>query len=300
MTTASGYSIPVAAAADDERHQRQAGGQRGHQDRRQPLLGAAQDQLAAERLAFLVFQVAVVADQHDAVAGGDAEHRHEADQRAERQHAAGQERRRRRRRPARTAASANTSSVSRADAEVDVAAAGRCRPATSADSASSAPRRRLPRGVLAEDLGVVAAARTTARRARASMSRATAPRSRPAHVAGDVDPARAALALDLVRRRHDRRRRPRRPSGTWPPRRRVDRQRAERVEVVAHAPARPRRPRRRSSAPRRPRRPSCPAPAWSTARRTSPGVSAEPLRRARAGAAPRSAARAPAARPSGR
>ena len=90
ITTAIGYSIswpgllPVMARGNE----RQAGGQGGHQDRGEPLLRAAQDQSEAERLAFLRLQVAVVADQHDAVAGRDAQHRHEPDQRAERQHAA--------------------------------------------------------------------------------------------------------------------------------------------------------------------------------------------------------------------
>ena len=66
---------------------------------------------------------------------------------------------------------------------------------------------------------------------RASISRATAPRSRRRDVAGHVDPARGALALDLVRRGHDRdvghvaERRTR-------ARRRVDRQLAQRREVV--------------------------------------------------------------------
>ena len=36
--------------------------------------------------------MAVVADEHDAVAGGDAEHGDEADERAEREHAAAQHR----------------------------------------------------------------------------------------------------------------------------------------------------------------------------------------------------------------
>ena len=91
-------------AAEHDRHQRQAGGERGHQDRREPFLGAAQHQVAAERHPFLDLEMPVVADQHDAVARGDAEDGDESDERSERQHAAGQRTPRRWRRRARTAA----------------------------------------------------------------------------------------------------------------------------------------------------------------------------------------------------
>ena len=57
---------------------------------------------AAERLALALLEVAVVAHEHDAVARRDPEDGDEADQRAERQHAARQERAARRR-PGRTA-----------------------------------------------------------------------------------------------------------------------------------------------------------------------------------------------------
>ena len=53
---------------------------------------------------------------------------------------------------------------------------------------------------------------STARDAAASTSLATEPRSRPSHVGADVDAPRGVLALDLVRRRHDARRRPPRPA----------------------------------------------------------------------------------------
>ena len=72
-------------------------------------------------------------------------------------------------------------------------------------------------GVLAEELGVVAARRTAARARAASISRATLPRSRPRDVAGDVDAARGAFALDLVRRRARSRRRRRRRAARAPP-----------------------------------------------------------------------------------
>ena len=49
--------VARALAEDDERHERQAGGQRGHQDRRQPFPGRAQHQAGPERLALLAFQV---------------------------------------------------------------------------------------------------------------------------------------------------------------------------------------------------------------------------------------------------
>ena len=47
------------------------------------LFGSAQDQLTAKRHALLPFEMLVVADQHDAVAGGDPNHGHEPDERAE-------------------------------------------------------------------------------------------------------------------------------------------------------------------------------------------------------------------------
>ena len=51
-----------------------------------------QDKLPAELLTFFSFQVAVMADQHDAVARGDAQHCHKSDQRTQRKYPAGQQR----------------------------------------------------------------------------------------------------------------------------------------------------------------------------------------------------------------
>ena len=141
-------------AGDDQRHQRQAGRQRGHQDRREPLLRAAQHQLGAEGLALVALEVLVVADQHDAVAGGDPEDGEEADQRAERedavaergrQHAADQRQRQASRRTAPPAASCRRRR----------AGAGRSPIAAAIAKHEQALLGRLPLGVLAEHLGVV-------------------------------------------------------------------------------------------------------------------------------------------------
>ena len=53
----------------------------------EPLAGAADHQLDAERLALLTLEVLEVADHQDAVTGGDAEHGEESDERAERDRA---------------------------------------------------------------------------------------------------------------------------------------------------------------------------------------------------------------------
>jgi hypothetical protein len=66
---------------EEQRRQREGGDQRRHQHRRQALQRAADDQLAAEGLAFEANQVGVVRELEDAVAGGDAGERDEADQR---------------------------------------------------------------------------------------------------------------------------------------------------------------------------------------------------------------------------
>jgi hypothetical protein len=76
--------LPGDVAGQQERHEGEPGRQRGHEDRRQALLRALDDQLRPEGHAFLVLQVLVVADEHDAVAGDDAEDGEEADERAER------------------------------------------------------------------------------------------------------------------------------------------------------------------------------------------------------------------------
>jgi len=78
---------------DGQRNQRQPGRERGHEDRRQPLAGAPDNEFAAERLAFLPLEVLEVVDHHDPVPGGDPEHREEADERPERDHPAAEPRR---------------------------------------------------------------------------------------------------------------------------------------------------------------------------------------------------------------
>src|SRR5690349_24896353 len=70
-------------AQHHQRDQGKPGGQRGHQDRGEPLAGPAQHQVPAELHSFLLLQVLAVVDQQDPVAGRDAEHGEEADQRAE-------------------------------------------------------------------------------------------------------------------------------------------------------------------------------------------------------------------------
>ena len=67
-------------------NQGQCGGERGHQDRREALASCPDHQVLAERLTLLPFEVLGVVDQQDAVAGSDAEHGEETDQRAERDH----------------------------------------------------------------------------------------------------------------------------------------------------------------------------------------------------------------------
>ena len=66
--------LPGSAAADDDRDEGQAGGECRHQDRCQPFLCAALNEFGSERHAFDVLEVAIVAHEHNAVSGGDAEH----------------------------------------------------------------------------------------------------------------------------------------------------------------------------------------------------------------------------------
>jgi hypothetical protein len=75
-------------AVHQQRDKGQAGGQDRHHDRDLALDRAAHHQLRPERHALAPFQVLDVADQHDAVAGHDAKHGEEADERAERDHPA--------------------------------------------------------------------------------------------------------------------------------------------------------------------------------------------------------------------
>ena len=77
ITTAIGCSIswPGMLPGDHQRHQRQPGGQRGHQDRRQPFARAAQHQPGPNVSPSYSLEVLEVVDHQDAVAGGDPEAR---------------------------------------------------------------------------------------------------------------------------------------------------------------------------------------------------------------------------------
>ena len=109
----------------------------------------------AERHALLVFEVLEVADQHDAVAGRDAEDREEPDERAERDDAVAEEtasdaadERHRQRQEGRAPPAACCRTTDRAG--------GRSRAPAATGEAAEAALRRLALGVLAEQLGVVA------------------------------------------------------------------------------------------------------------------------------------------------
>ena len=180
--------VPGLVARDDQRHQRQP-------RRQAPSSGSApaapptprRTSSRAERLALLLLQVAVVADQHDAVAGRDAQHGHEPDQRPQRQHAAAEHARRPRRRSGRTAGSATTSAVSRDDwkstwrMQQDAQQRQR-RQGAAAAGCDSCRAAYSPR-----NSGWYSRLERHAPAPSASISRATAPRSRPCDVAGDVD-----------------------------------------------------------------------------------------------------------------
>lgn len=64
-------------AGENERDQREAGGERRHEDRRESLVGPSADRLG-EREPLLAHQVLVVGDQQHAIASGDSEKRDEA------------------------------------------------------------------------------------------------------------------------------------------------------------------------------------------------------------------------------
>ena len=57
--------------------------------RRQPFFRATNYELRSKRNTFVLLQMAIVADQHDRVAGGNSKHRHKTYQRAQRDDAAG-------------------------------------------------------------------------------------------------------------------------------------------------------------------------------------------------------------------
>lgn len=78
--------MPGNVSFDDERQQRQRGAGSRHQDGIEPFFRAAQGEFPAESHAFAGLQMPVVAQEHDAVARGDSENGHKADQRSERQY----------------------------------------------------------------------------------------------------------------------------------------------------------------------------------------------------------------------
>src|SRR6266508_6958871 len=78
------------AGAERERNEADAGDERRHKDRAEALYRSLDDGVA-EPDAFLLYEVAVVADEHDAVAGGNAEECDEPDEGGDRQRPAGDE-----------------------------------------------------------------------------------------------------------------------------------------------------------------------------------------------------------------
>ena len=138
----------------------------------------------------------VVADEHDPVAGGDAEHGDEPDQRSQRQH--GPVRRRwRHRRSARTGSSTRRRHH-RADPKSTCSTAGCAAVTPGRGQRAGAATRRVP--VLTEHLRVVAGVEAHA--VAAWISRATAPRSR-SRTLQVTSIRREPPSRDLVRRRHD-------------------------------------------------------------------------------------------------
>src|SRR5439155_8632142 len=75
------------ASRDDQRHERQRGAQRGHQNRRKALARAAQHELDAEGLSFHALEMAVMLHEQDSVSRRDSEHRDHSDQTSQRKHA---------------------------------------------------------------------------------------------------------------------------------------------------------------------------------------------------------------------
>ncbi len=95
MTMAIGRTIsrPGMSPTISHGQKGQSGGERRHQDWRQPFARAAQDQLRPKGFAFLCRQMLIVAGQHDAVAHGNPQYRSKPASVAEREDAAAQERR---------------------------------------------------------------------------------------------------------------------------------------------------------------------------------------------------------------
>src|SRR3954467_3790838 len=85
--------VPRDVARERERQEGEPGGERRHEDRREPLPCARKDKRRPEDLALLALEVLEVVDHEDAVARGDPEHGVEPDERAEREDPAGEPRR---------------------------------------------------------------------------------------------------------------------------------------------------------------------------------------------------------------
>ena len=66
------------AAGDNEGHKCQRRCRGRHKDWRDPLAGAAQHEVDAECLALVVLEILEVTDQHDSVAGRNAENGQES------------------------------------------------------------------------------------------------------------------------------------------------------------------------------------------------------------------------------
>src|SRR5215213_9813951 len=81
------YLITGDAARYRQRYQRQPRCRGGHQDRREPFLGPAQDELGPKLLALFSLQVLEVADHQDPVSSRDPEHGQKPYQRAQREYA---------------------------------------------------------------------------------------------------------------------------------------------------------------------------------------------------------------------
>ena len=204
------------------------------------------------------------------VARGDTEHREEPHKRTERDRAAGQVDGEHAARQGDRAGPGR-----RARPAASCAARRRRRRKTPSTAASANRSRRLcavcRSAYSPEQLRVVAEREIDRRRAAASMSLTTEPRSRPSTFALDVDAPRVALAFDRVRRRLRRGRR--RPAQTHVPAAgRVEEEIADVGQAVARFRRAPdvarRRPSRRGRCRRPPRRTSRVA----AARRTSPGL----------------------------
>ena len=87
------YFLAWDVAEDHQGYESQPRCQRGHQDRREPLSRPSQDEFETEWIAFVLFEMLVMLDQHDAVARRYPEHSEQSGERSERDSVAGRERR---------------------------------------------------------------------------------------------------------------------------------------------------------------------------------------------------------------